>query len=86
MPLYAFEAVRPSGEPVSAQVEAANEAEAIERVRDQGLILLRMQTAASAAMASHEQRRRSSLFGRLFASKKVKRDQIIAFTLSLIHI
>ena len=83
MPLYAFEAVRPSGEPVSAQVEAANEAEAIERVRDQGLILLRMQTAASAAMASHEQRRRSSLFGRLFASKKVKRDQIIAFTRDL---
>ena len=54
MALFAFDAVRQSGDPVSAQLEAASEAEAVERVREQGLILLRIQTAAAAAITSHK--------------------------------
>ena len=78
MALYAFDAVRQSGDPVSAQVEAASEADAVERVRDQGLILLRIQTASAAAFSSHDKGR--SFFGRLLAPRKVTRAQIIAFT------
>ncbi|MBL8308880.1 MAG: type II secretion system F family protein [Burkholderiales bacterium] len=84
MALYAFDAVRANGEAVSAQVEAASEAEAVERVREQGLILLKIQTAASAAFASHE--KKSSTLGRLFASKKVSREQIVAFTRDLANL
>jgi len=82
--LFAFEAVRQSGEPVSAQVEAATEAEAVERVREQGLILLQIQTAASAAIASHQ--KKAGTFGRLFAPRKITRDQIVSFTRDLANL
>ena len=84
MALYAFEAVRQSGDPVSAQLEAASEAEAVERVREQGLILLRIQTAAAAAITSHE--KRMGTFARMFASRKVTRDQVVAFTRDLANL
>lgn len=84
MALFAFDAVRQSGDPVSAQLEAASEAEAVERVREQGLILLRIQTAAAAAITSHE--RKMSTFARLFASRKVTRDQVVAFTRDLANL
>ena len=84
MALFAFEAVRQSGEPVSAQVEATTEAEAVERVREQGLILLKIQTAASAAIASHQ--KKSGTFGRLFAPRKISRDQIVSFTRDLANL
>lgn len=84
MALYAFDAVRQSGDPVSAQLEAASEAEAVERVREQGLILLRIQTAAAAAITSHE--KRMGTFARMFASRKVTRDQVVAFTRDLANL
>ena len=84
MALYAFNAVRQSGDPVSAQLEAASEAEAVERVREQGLILLRIQTAAAAAITSHE--KRMGTFARMFASRKVTRDQVVAFTRDLANL
>ena len=84
MALFAFDAVRQSGDPVSAQLEAASEAEAVERVREQGLILLRIQTAAAAAITSHE--RKMGTFARLFASRKVTRDQVVAFTRDLANL
>ncbi len=84
MALYAFDAVRQSGDPVSAQLEAASEAEAVERVREQGLILLRIQTAAAAAITSHE--KKMGTFARLFASRKVTREQVVAFTRDLANL
>ncbi len=84
MALFAFDAVRQSGDPVSAQLEAASEAEAVERVREQGLILLRIQTAAAAAITSHE--KKLGTFARLFASRKVTRDQVVAFTRDLANL
>ncbi len=84
MALFAFDAVRQSGDPVSAQLEAASEAEAVERVREQGLILLRIQTAAAAAITSHE--KKMGTFARLFASRKVTRDQVVAFTRDLANL
>ena len=84
MALFAFDAVRQSGDPVSAQLEAASEAEAVERVREQGLILLRIQTAAAAAITSHE--KKLGTFARLFASRKVSREQVVAFTRDLANL
>jgi general secretion pathway protein F len=84
MALYAFDAVRQSGDPVSAQLEAASEAEAVERVREQGLILLRIQTAAAAAITSHE--KKLGTVARLFASRKITRDQVVAFTRDLANL
>ena len=84
MALYAFDAVRQSGDPVSAQLEAASEADAVERVREQGLILLRIQTASAAAFSSHTQNK--SFFARLLAPRKVTREQIIAFTRDLANL
>lgn len=84
MALYAFDAVRQSGDPVSAQVEAATEADAVERVREQGLILLRIQTASAAAFSSHTQNK--SFLARLLAPRKVTREQTIAFTRDLANL
>ena len=84
MALFAFDAVRQSGDPVSAQLEAASEAEAVERVREQGLILLRIQTAAAAAITSHE--KKMGTVARLFASRKVSREQVVAFTRDLANL
>ena len=84
MALFAFDAVRQSGDPVSAQLEAASEAEAVERVREQGLILLRIQTAAAAAISSHE--KKLGTFARLFATRKVSREQVVAFTRDLANL
>ena len=84
MALYAFDAVRQSGDPVSAQVEAATEADAVERVREQGLILLRIQTASAAAFSSHTQNK--SFLARLLAPRRVTREQTIAFTRDLANL
>jgi general secretion pathway protein F len=84
MALFAFDAVRQSGEPVSAQVEAATEIEAVERVREQGLILLRIQTASAAAFTSHSKGK--GFFARLLAPRKVTREQSVAFTRDLANL
>ena len=84
MALYAFDAVRQSGDPVSAQLEAATEADAVERVREQGLILIRIQTASAAAFSSHSQNK--GFLARLLAPRKVTREQIIAFTRDLANL
>jgi general secretion pathway protein F len=81
MALFAFQAVRASGESVAAQIDATTEVEAIERVREQGLILLSIKPAAQAAMAA--QAANKSFIANLLRPRKVTRDQIIAFTRDL---
>lgn len=84
MPLFAYQAVRGDGSQVAAQIDAGSEREAIERIRDQGLILLTIAPAAQAALASLEGR--SSLFGRLIASRRVTHQQVIAVTRDLANL
>lgn len=84
MPLFAYQAVRSDGTQVAAQVDAANEREAVERVRDQGLILLTIAPAAQAALASVE--RKGSFLGRLAASRRVTPAQIVATTRDLANL
>jgi general secretion pathway protein F len=81
MALFAFQAVRASGESVAAQIDAMTEREAIDRVREQGLILFSIKPAAQAAIAAQSQNK--SFIAGLFRSKKVSREQIIAVTRDL---
>jgi general secretion pathway protein F len=82
--LFAFQAVRASGEAVSAQVDAMTQAEAIERVREQGLILVSIGPATAATLAAHA--KSPSFFGQFLRPRKVKREQIIAFTRDLANL
>ena len=54
MPLYTYRAVTPAGDVSSGELEAANEAEIVDRLRDQGL--LPMQVAQSLAASATEER------------------------------
>lgn len=84
MALFAYQAVRTDGGAVTAQVEAASEHEAVERLREQGLILLSIAPAAQVALAQTE--RRATLWGRLTAARRVTRPQIIATTRDLANL
>jgi general secretion pathway protein F len=82
--LFAFQAVRTSGEAVAAQIDAMTQAEAIERVREQGLILVSIAPATAATLAA--QAPSKSVFAQLLRPRKVKREQIIAFTRDLANL
>jgi general secretion pathway protein F len=84
MALFAFQAVRSSGDAVSATIDAVTQAEAIERVREQGLILVSIAPATAANLSA--QGAKKSFFGQLFRSRKVTREQIIAFTRDLANL
>jgi general secretion pathway protein F len=84
MALFAFQAVRSSGEAVAAQIDAMSQAEAIERVREQGLILVSIGPATAATLAGHA--KKQSFLGQWFRPRKVKREQIIAFTRDLANL
>jgi general secretion pathway protein F len=84
MALFAFQAVRASGEAVAAQIDAMTQTEAIERVREQGLILVSIGPATAANLAA--QAKKQSFFAQLLRPRKVKREQIIAFTRDLANL
>jgi general secretion pathway protein F len=78
MALFRYRAVNAAGDIAAGELEAANEAEIVDRLRDQGLMPMKVEaalaskTASAAAPAS----RRS----RWFESKKVTRDHVLALT------
>ncbi|TAG79809.1 MAG: type II secretion system protein GspF, partial [Burkholderiales bacterium] len=84
MALFAFQAVRASGDAVSATIDAVTQAEAIERVREQGLILVSIVPATAANLSAQSEKK--SFFGQLFRPRKVTRDGIIAFTRDLANL
>ncbi|MGL4232249.1 MAG: type II secretion system F family protein [Casimicrobium sp.] len=84
MALFAFQAVRASGDAVTATIDAVTQAEAIERVREQGLILVSIAPATAATL--NAQGAKKSFFGQLFRARKVTREQIIAFTRDLANL
>ena len=55
MPLYRYRAVSPAGEVSSGELDAANESEIVDRLRDQGL--MPMQIAPPAARRGRDRRR-----------------------------
>jgi general secretion pathway protein F len=82
MPVYRYKAVNAAGAVATGELDAANESEIVERLRDQGM--LPMQVAqASGASAAATSPTESTPRRRLFASKKVTRDQLLAVTREL---
>ena len=88
MPVYRYKAVNASGAVAVGELEAANESEIVDRLRDQGLMPMQVARAAGAtpgggngsiAAAAGAPRARR----RLFASKLVTRDHVLAITREL---
>ena len=78
MPVYRYKAVNPAGAVATGELEAANEAEIVERLRDQGMLPMQVgravegrSTLGQASAGAAPRRRRS-----IFAAKKVTHDQL----------
>jgi general secretion pathway protein F len=80
MPLYRYRAVNNAGDVAAGELDAANESEIVERLRDQGLMPMQVTAAAGerAAAASGATRRKS-----LFAPRRVTRNHVLAITREL---
>jgi general secretion pathway protein F len=81
MPVYSYRAVTAAGEVSSGQLEAANESEIVDRLRDQGL--LPMQIAQSLGGTATGERAARAPRQSLFAPKRVTRDNVLAITREL---
>jgi general secretion pathway protein F len=81
MALFRYRAVNASGDIAAGELEAANEAEIVDRLRDQGLMPMKVEAALAgkAATASGSASRRR----RWFESRTVNRDQVLALTREL---
>jgi general secretion pathway protein F len=81
MPVYRYRAVNPAGEVAVGELDAANESETVDRLRDQGLMPMHIAHAAGAAPAAAAQSSaKAGRKRRLFESKTVTRDQLLAVT------
>lgn len=84
MPVFRYRAVNPAGELAVGELDAANEAEIVGRLRDQGLMPMQIAHAAGgASMAAGTPRAIAAPRRRMFESKTVNRDQILAITREL---
>jgi general secretion pathway protein F len=80
MPRYSYRAVTPAGEVSSGELEAANESEIVERLRDQGLMPMQIAQGIGAAAASRAAKRTRR---GLFTPRKVTRDNVLGITREL---
>ena len=81
MPLYRYRAVSPAGEVSTGESDASNESDLVDRLRDQGLMPTQIVASAGSAVAASGTGPRAPR-RRLFASKHVTRDQLLAITRS----
>jgi len=83
MPSYRYRAVNPAGEVAVGELDAANEAEIVDRLRDQGLMPMQIAYATGAgaqAAGAAMVRDAGSPRRAWFQAKSVSRDQLLAFT------
>jgi general secretion pathway protein F len=80
MALYKYRAVNAAGDVAAGELEAANESEIVDRLRDQGLMPVRVEAAVAGriAGAAPTRKRRS-----LFAPRRVTRDNLLSITREL---
>jgi general secretion pathway protein F len=83
MPLYRYRAVSTSGEVATGELDAANESEIVDRLRDRGLMPMQIAHAAGAGLASSGAAATKGAKRRWFESKTVTRDQLLALTREL---
>ena len=81
MPLYSYRAVSPAGDVSSGELEAANESEIVDRLRDQGL--LPMQIAQALGGTAAGERAPQAARRSWFAPKRVTRDNVLGVTREL---
>lgn len=82
MPLFRYKAVAPGGAVSSGELDAANEAEILDRLRDQGLMPMQV-APATGASAPSAGRGAAPARRRWFESASVTRDQTMALTREL---
>jgi general secretion pathway protein F len=80
MALYRYKAVGSGGEVATGELDAANEAEIVDRLRDQGLMPMQIAPAIAGAAAAVAGRADARPRRSLFASRHVTRDQLIGLT------
>ena len=80
MAIYRYRAVNSAGDVAAGELDAANEGEIVDRLRDQGLMPMRVEAAAGDKLATA---RPAGERRRLFASRRVTRDHVLAFTREL---
>src|SRR5437867_727226 len=79
MPLYRYKAVNTSGDVAAGELDAANESEIVDRLRDQGLMPMQVVAAAGERVTAAQKAARR----RWFAPRRVTRDHLLAFTREL---
>ena len=83
MPVFRYKAVNASGAIAVGELDAANESEIVERLRDQGLMPTQVARATAGASQSAATAGARGTRRRWFAAKKVSRDQLLAITREL---
>src|SRR5438132_8477427 len=78
MPLYRYKAVNTSGDVAAGELDAANESEIVDRLRDQGLMPMQVVAAAGERVVAPKAARH-----RWFAPRRVTRDHLLALTREL---
>ena len=81
MALYRYKAVNAAGDVAAGELEAANEAEIVDRLRDQGM--MPMQVVAAAGGKAQAGTTAATGRRRLFTPKNVTRDHLLALTREL---
>ncbi|MDQ6621749.1 MAG: type II secretion system F family protein [Pseudomonadota bacterium] len=76
MPIYRYKAVDASGDVAVGELEAANEGEIVERLRDQGMLPMQVDAAAAARAADGRGAKARGPRRALFASTRVTADQL----------
>src|SRR5271165_762116 len=79
MPVFSYRAVNAAGDVAAGELDAANESEIVDRLRDQGLMPMQVVAAAGDRASAAQKRARSSWF----AARRVTRDNVLSITREL---
>jgi general secretion pathway protein F len=83
MPVFRYKAVNAAGAIAIGELDAANESEIVERLRDQGLMPTQVARAVPGGSPSSTSAVARGVGRRWFAAKTVSRDQLLAITREL---
>ena len=83
MPLFRYKAVAPGGAVSTGELSAANEAEILDRLRDQGLMPMQVAPVTGALSDAAPARAARAPRRRWFESRRVTSDQLMALTREL---
>jgi general secretion pathway protein F len=84
MPVFRYKAVNPTGDVATGELEAANEGEIVDRLRDQGMLPMQVaRTTGEAPAPVGGTRGPRAARRKWFASKSVTRDQLLTITSEL---